>query len=212
MADTVPKTALEDPRVARSRHVVRRAVLEELAMVGYGSLTIEAVARRAGVGKSTIYRHWSSRVDLIADAFEHAHQETVPDVKSESPRGRVVRLVGHVAQVATDPLFSRCIPALIEGAELDERLRAFHHQYSAVRRGELAAVIADGVENGAFESSIEAETAAIALLGVVFYRRLMTPEPFAPADAEALVAAILRPPQPDAASDRVSHARPPRAG
>jgi AcrR family transcriptional regulator len=201
MADTVPKTALEDPRVARSRHVVRRAVLEELATVGYGSLTIEAVARRAGVGKSTIYRHWASRVDLIADAFEHAHQETVPDVKSESARERLIRLVGHVAEVATDPLFSRCIPALIEGAELDERLRAFHHQYSAARRAELAAVIADGVKTGAFEPSVEAETAAIALLGVVFYRRLMTPEAFAPADAEALVAAMLpaphrRPPVP----------------
>jgi TetR/AcrR family transcriptional regulator, regulator of autoinduction and epiphytic fitness len=185
------KTALEDPRVERSRRVVRRAVLEELADVGYGALTIEAVARRAGVGKSTIYRHWPGRAELIADAFEHAHQERVPDVESISLFERVVRLVGHVAEVVVDPLFSRCIPALIEGAERDEVLRAFHYRYSDTRRRELAAVIAGGVEAGEFDSAVDAEAAAVALLGVIFYRRLMTPEPVLPAHAEAIVATLI---------------------
>jgi hypothetical protein len=60
--------------------------------------------------------------------------------------------------VVGDPLFSRCIPALIAGAQLDERLRAFHHQYSATRRGELAAVIADGVRDGTFAASAWSST------------------------------------------------------
>jgi AcrR family transcriptional regulator len=182
----------EDPRIERSRQVVRQAVLEELAEVGYGALTIEAVARRAGVGKSTIYRHWADRVDLIAEAFEHAHHEMVPDVALGSARERVVRLLTHVAAVVTDPRFSRCIPALIEGAERDQRLREFHYRYSAVRRNELAAVIADGVRNGELDSSLDAEEAAIALLGVIFYRRLMMPQALEPSAVEGLVAGVLR--------------------
>lgn len=177
--------------MGRSRQAVRQAVLEELAEVGFGALTIEAVARRAGVGKSTIYRHWRGRVDLIADAFEHAHEEMVPDVGTGSARERVIRLVKHVASVAANPLFARCIPALIEGAERDERLRAFHHQYGATRRRELAAVVADGVEVGEFDRSVDAEMTAAVLLGVVFYRRFMTSEPLAPADAETLVATMI---------------------
>ena len=188
---SVSTPTLEDPRVGRSRQVVRLAVLEQLAEVGYGALTIEAVARRAGVGKSTIYRHWPSRVELIADALEHAHVEMAPRVESGSARERVVRLVEHVAEVVTHPLYSRCISALIEGAERDERLRAFHYQYSAARRGELAAVIADGVKSGEFDSAVDAEAAAVSLLGVIFYRRLMTSEPVAPMDAEVMVAKLL---------------------
>jgi AcrR family transcriptional regulator len=185
------KQTVEDPRVERSRQVVRRAVLEELAEQGYGALTIEGVARRAGVGKSTIYRHWIDRVALIADAFENAHQEMVPETDGGSARARVILLVEHVAAVATDPLFSRCLPALIEGAERDQRLRAFHHRYAATRRSELAAVIAQGIETSEFDGSVDPDAAAVALLGVIFYRRLMTPHALAPAAAAKVVASIL---------------------
>src|SRR5439155_5233477 len=61
--------AEQDPRIERSRRVILEAALEELGVVGYGALTIEAVAARAGVGKSTIYRHWSGKLDLVEDAF-----------------------------------------------------------------------------------------------------------------------------------------------
>jgi TetR/AcrR family transcriptional regulator of autoinduction and epiphytic fitness len=192
VAITNSTTISEDPRVGRSRRVIRQAVLEELAEVGYGALTIEAVARRAGVGKSTIYRHWPNRVALIADAFENAHHEMVPGLDAGSARERLVRLVRHVISVAADPLYSRCIPALIEGAERDSRLRTFHHRYSEVRRMELMAVITDGLRSGEFGYAFDAETAASTLLGVIFYRRLMTPEPFAPEAAEAVVATVIR--------------------
>jgi len=203
MPERPPTT--EDPRVGRTREVVRHAVVAELADVGYGALTIEGVARRAGVGKSTIYRHWADKVDLIADTFEHAHHEMVPDLGSATPREQVTRLLAHVAEVVADSPFSRCIPALIEGAERDRRLSAFHHRYSAVRRGELATAVATGVATGAFDRSVDPEEAAVALLGVLFYRRLMTASPFSPAEAPALVDRLLPPPEagrrPSAPSD-----------
>ncbi|HEY3485891.1 MAG TPA: helix-turn-helix domain-containing protein, partial [Ilumatobacteraceae bacterium] len=58
-----------DPRVERSRRVIMEATLDELGEVGYGALSIESVARRAGVGKATVYRHWDGKLDLVTDSL-----------------------------------------------------------------------------------------------------------------------------------------------
>jgi AcrR family transcriptional regulator len=171
--------------------VVRQAALDELGEVGYGAFTIESVAARAGVARSTIYRHWSDKLDLIADAFETFHEQMVPSTDNDSPRQRVERLLQHVAEVVVDSTFSVCIPALIEGAERDPRLREFHHRYAAERRQSLVAAISQGVADGSFPASTDSELAAAALLGVIFYRRLMTDRPFDPRCAGALVATVL---------------------
>jgi TetR/AcrR family transcriptional regulator, regulator of autoinduction and epiphytic fitness len=182
-----------DPRVERSRHVILQAALDELGEVGYGSFTIESLAARAGVAKSTIYRHWTDKLGLIADAFETFHVQMVPNVESGSARERVERLVRHVAEVVVDSTFSLCIPALIEGAERDPRVRAFHHRYSAERRQSLVDVIAEGVAAGEFADQVDPELASLALLGPIFYRRLMSGMPFEPECAADLVAAVLGP-------------------
>ena len=73
-----------DPRIERTREVVKRVALSELAAVGYGAFTIEAVARRSGVAKSTIYRHWPGKLTLIADALDTLNVQT----PGRSPRCR----------------------------------------------------------------------------------------------------------------------------
>jgi AcrR family transcriptional regulator len=183
-----------DPRIERSRAVILEAAVQELAEAGYGGVTIESVAARAGVGKSTIYRHWPDKLDLIADAFETFHEQMVPDLGDRSARECIELLLGHVAEVVVDSTFSRCIPALIEGAERDPRVRAFHHRYSATRRQVLIDEISRGIRRGEFRSDLDPELATAALLGTLFYRRLMTGEPFDPGQAPALVTTVLGPP------------------
>jgi TetR/AcrR family transcriptional regulator, regulator of autoinduction and epiphytic fitness len=188
---TARRDVRPDPRVERSRMVILEAAVEELADVGYGRVTIESVAARAGVGKSTIYRHWRDKLALIADAFETFHEQMVPDLSDRTAREAVESLVSHVAEVVVDSTFSRCIPALIEGAERDPRVREFHHRYSVERRQALVDLIARGVNDGEFRPEIDPELATVALLGVVFYRRLMTGEPFDPTTAGELVELVL---------------------
>jgi TetR/AcrR family transcriptional regulator, regulator of autoinduction and epiphytic fitness len=188
-----PASAVIDPRVERSRQVILQAALDELGDVGYGTFRIESVAARAGVGKSTIYRHWPDKVALIADAFETFHVQMVPSTESGSPRERIESLVRHVAEVYVDSTFSVCIPALIEGAERDGRLRRFHHTYSADRRQSLIDVIAEAVAAGDVPAHLDPEMAALALLGPIIYCRLMSPEPFDPERAGDLVETVLGP-------------------
>jgi TetR/AcrR family transcriptional regulator of autoinduction and epiphytic fitness len=180
-----------DPRIERSRMVILKAAVEELGEVGYGSVTVESIAARAGVGKSTIYRHWRDKLGLIADAFETFHEQMVPDLGDLPVRQAVALLIGHVAEVVVDSTFSRCIPALIEGAERDTRMRDFHHRYSAERRRALTELIERGIERGEIGAAVDPELATVTLLGAIFYRRLMTPEPFDPGDAANLVDLVL---------------------
>jgi AcrR family transcriptional regulator len=180
-----------DPRIERSRMVILRAAVDELADVGYGGVTIESIAARAGVGKSTIYRHWSDKLELIADAFETFHEQMVPDLGIRSVRESVALLLRHVAEVVVDSTFSRCIPALIEGAERDPRVREFHHRYSAERRQALIDLIALGIEAGEVSPEVDPELATTALLGAIFYRRLMTASPLEPKEAGRLVDLVL---------------------
>jgi TetR/AcrR family transcriptional regulator, regulator of autoinduction and epiphytic fitness len=181
-----------DPRVERSRIVILEAAVDELAEVGYGGVTIESVAARAGVGKSTIYRHWPDKLALIADAFETFHEQMVPDLGDLPVREAMALLIRHVAEVVVDSTFSRCIPALIEGAERDERVREFHHEYSAERRQALIDLIARGIQEGEIRGTTDPELATATLLGAILYRRLMTAQAFDPEDAAQLVDLILR--------------------
>jgi len=167
------------------------AAVEELAEVGFGQVRMESVAARAGVAKSTLYRHWPDKLALIADAFETFHEQMVPDLGDLPTREAVTLLIRHVADVVVDSTFSRCIPALIEGAERDARVREFHHRYSAERRQALIDLIARGIERGEISADVDPGLATVALLGALFYRRLMTDRAFQPADANELVALIL---------------------
>jgi TetR/AcrR family transcriptional regulator, regulator of autoinduction and epiphytic fitness len=133
----------------------------------------------------------ADKLELIADAFETFHEQMLPELETRSPRESVELLLRHVAEVVLDSTFSRCIPALIEGAERDKRVREFHHRYSAERRQALIELIALGIRQREFRAGLDPELATVALLGAIFYRRLMTGEPFDPAHATQLVAAVL---------------------
>jgi AcrR family transcriptional regulator len=170
--------AAVDPRIERSRQVILQAVLDELSETGYGALTIESVAQRAGAGKSTIYRHWPDKIALIADAFRLLQQQRDPELATGSPREKLERILRHVADVVEESPFSSCLPALIEGAERDRAVRRFHHHFQAEARKPLVELIARGIATGDFPPRLDPETAAFALLGAIFFCRLMTNTPF----------------------------------
>ncbi len=182
-----------DPRVERSRRVIRQAALAELAGAGYGGFTVESVAQRAGAGKSTVYRLWGSKLTLIADALETLNEQPPRGPGGGTPRERVERLLRHLAEALVDSTFSACVPALIEAAERDPAVRDFLHNYSTHRRQTLADTIAEGVTSGAFAAGLDPDLAAAAVAGPIFYLRLMTAEPFDPARVPHLVDTVLGP-------------------
>jgi TetR/AcrR family transcriptional regulator of autoinduction and epiphytic fitness len=177
---TAPGAAAElDPRVERSRRVILQAVLDELGEVGYGALTIEAVAARAGVGKSTIYRHWPGKLELVEDAFRTLKAPVVvPD--QGSLRDRIVAVIEQVACLVAESTYSSCMPALIDAAERDPKVRDFHCRFSAERRAVLVGILRDAVRTGELPATADPELLADALVGPILLRRLMLGQPVGP--------------------------------
>jgi TetR/AcrR family transcriptional regulator, regulator of autoinduction and epiphytic fitness len=165
-----------DPRAEHSRRVICRAALDEFADVGYAGFRMEAVAARAGVGRSTLYRHWPDKVTLIADALETLNVQPDPgrEVAAETARGQVEILLRHLADALTKSAVSACIPALVHAAETEPAVRDFFRTYSAQRRQRLTDTIAAGVTGGEFPGHVDPDAAATALSGALFYRRLAT--------------------------------------
>lgn len=183
-----------DPRIVRSRSSVLDAALAELAEKGYGAFTINGVAGRAGVARSTIYRLWDSRAALVADAIEMLNQQ--PPRRSlgeEAPRARITVLMHHLSDAMRESPVAACLPALVDGAERDPTLRRLHHHYNDRRRVALVTAIAAAVEAGEVRPGIEPELAAVALAGAVVYRRLMTSQPLRNDEVERLVETVLGP-------------------
>lgn len=185
-----------DPRIERTRQAVRQATLDVLSR-GYASFTVEAVAESARVAKSTIYRHWPTRIALVADALEGLNVQPRPDPATGTARERIGALVEHLAAALAGSLLSACIPALIEAAEHHPEVAAFLHGYSADRRRTLVAAIRAGVDTGELPAYLDPELAALALSGPAFYCRTMTPDPLTPDQARRLVTQVLGPaPEP----------------
>jgi AcrR family transcriptional regulator len=179
-----------DPRVERSRRVILQAVLDELGRVGYSALSIEAVAARAGVGKSTIYRHWQGKAELVEDAFNTLKAPVVAP-ESGTIRERVLSVVEQVACLVQESTYSACIPALIDASERDPRMRAFHRSFSGQRRAVLVGMLRDAVDAGELPASTDPGLLADALVGPIILRRLMLNEPIEPGIAAELVDLLL---------------------
>jgi TetR/AcrR family transcriptional regulator, regulator of autoinduction and epiphytic fitness len=180
----------QDPRVERSRQVILQAVLDELGDVGYGTLTIEAVAARAGVGKSTIYRHWPGKLELVEAAFRTLKAPIVVPAEG-TLRARVITVIEQLAGLVEQSTYSTCMPALIDAAERDPKVRDFHTRFSTERRAVLVGMLQDAVKTGELPPTTDPELLADALVGPILLRRLMLAQPVNRSIAPAIVDQLL---------------------
>lgn len=190
-----PAAREPDPRIERSRRVVLTAALELLGEVGYGGVTVEAVAARAGVGKSTIYRHWDGKPDLVEDAVRVLKSELDVPVGG-SVRDRLVVLLQQVATTLADSTWSRCLPAIIDAAERDPEVLDIHRRLTCDRRELMIGLLAEGVATGEVRAGADLGLLAEALVGPIIVRRLLFHEPFEPEAVPRLVDQLLPRPQP----------------
>ncbi|HET9546245.1 MAG TPA: TetR/AcrR family transcriptional regulator [Desertimonas sp.] len=180
----------QDPRIERTRRVVLDAALALLVERGYGEVTIEAVAAESGVAKSTIYRHWPSRLELINDAFLEL-KPTLPVPPAGNVRERLIVVLEHLAQDVAASRWSACLPALIDAAEHDPAARELNFRLASTGRQSIAGLLAEGVRTGELPADLDTVLIAEALAGPIILRRLMSAEPLAPTDVRHLVNQIV---------------------
>jgi AcrR family transcriptional regulator len=171
-----------DPRVARSRAAVLQATLELLGEVGHAGTTVEAIAERSGVAKTTIYRHWPSRAPLLFDAF-HGSVEHLEFVPTGDVRADLIDIAQGLAGKLRDPRSSRIMVTLLDAAESDPELAELSTRFTAERREAVKAILDAGVASGELDPDLDTELGTVLLGGPLFYLRMMLREP---ADQETL--------------------------
>lgn len=185
-------------RVSRGRHrdpEAQRAILQAtrdlLLEVGYPGLTIEAVARRAGVGKSTIYRWWATRGALVLEATsEHLEIGVVPD--SGDTRQDLLVAAQQLIDTFSDRLASIVIFAVIAHLEDDPSMAvAFRDTWVYPWRISAAAAIERGIARGELPAGTDPGLYLDVLVGTVFQRTLVVAQPDTQGLAEALVDVVL---------------------
>ena len=193
-APTTAPTRRADPRVQRSRQAILDATRELLDHDGdVASLTVEAVATRSGVAKTTIYRRWRDKWQLALDAVMidmlpgFAEPVDVGDTRKElltfvnsvvkmlgaTPYGPAMQ--GLVSQIATDP----------------ELARVYRDQVVQPRMAQLAPVIRRGIARGDMRSDTDVRLIHELLVGPIFYRLLLSGAPLSRNLGPRLVDAIL---------------------
>lgn len=165
------------PRDARSHQAILAATLEMLQQVGYQRLTMEGVAKRAGVGKATIYRWWASKLDLVLEAAApHLEIGLVPD--TGSTRGDLLAGADQVIRTYADPIAALVIFIVVAALEEDPRLRlTFRDRWVLPWRASLAEALERGIARGDLPASVNIQFAIDLLVGTVFQRVLIVPEP-----------------------------------
>ncbi|GAA4078258.1 TetR/AcrR family transcriptional regulator [Nonomuraea soli] len=170
-------------RSARVRDAVRQATLAELAEHGFQALTVENVALRSGVHKTTVYRRWGNAEGLVADALALAEEEPwpVPDTGSvqEDLRGIALLVQSGFADPAMGPVSSAFVAAAMQDPAAAQAL----HRFFAARHDQSAGVVRQAVERGELPASVDAEEVIRVAVAPIYYRLFVTHEPVTPGDA-----------------------------
>jgi AcrR family transcriptional regulator len=148
-------------------------VLELLEAEGYGALTIEGVARQAGVGKQTIYRWWKCKAELVLEAYaNHAASKTpVPD--RGTVRGDLEAFLGAGFKRLTD-ISGPIMRGLMADAVHDEEFReVLMTAFLGKRRDALKEILRRGVARGELEPGADLDLACDLILGPMWYRLLL---------------------------------------
>ena len=179
-------------RSERTRQAILDATRELLAEGGVRALTVEGVAVRAGVAKTTIYRRWRGKDELalavLVDMVESV--SSTPDLGDA--RRELVRFVGKAVKILSSTLMGRVMQGLVSDLATDPELSiAFQNRVVALRIAETRRVIERGVERGELRPDVNIELVHELLFGPVYYRLLLSGAPLESRLAERIVDAVM---------------------
>ncbi|WBB69892.1 TetR/AcrR family transcriptional regulator [Micromonospora sp. WMMD812] len=171
---------------------IRRALMQELAAVGYGRLSMEAVARRAGVSKTAIYRRWNSKLDLVLELVAAAAHGRLPALDTGSLRGDLGLLFQVVAQALRHSLASQIIPDLLAEAARNPTIDQTLQQVLRARQQEIGGrLISRAVERGELPADTNPEVAVDLIVGPLYWRLAIARLPLTETYLDALVEAVV---------------------
>jgi AcrR family transcriptional regulator len=180
-----------DPRIRRSRAAIMDSALELFVEHGANGVTVEAVSQKSGVAKTTIYRHWASRDDLLADVFrqfDHALAKPEPD---QTALEVLQAQAGDLTRTLSRPDWQRALPSLLDVARRSAEFAALHDTM-APGSGSMSAAISRAMDEGLFPGAEHAGEIMVQIVGPLTLAAIFAPETLTPNFASDLVIRLVR--------------------
>jgi AcrR family transcriptional regulator len=184
---------------------VLAATLDELARSGYAALSIEAVAERAGVSRTTVYRRWPTKPDLVRAAVLSLAGDRPPPPDTGSVRQDIVELLAR--RLATRSPRDLGLMRAFVSEPGDPEIAALVRVIGANHQAGLATVIARGVERGELPRGTDPYRVIEPIVATFFMRASMLGDPPGPTEVERIVDLVLDGARSGAAVARAAPAR-----
>ncbi|MFJ9714860.1 TetR/AcrR family transcriptional regulator [Streptomyces sp. NPDC101213] len=160
---------------------IRAAVFEELATVGYARTSIEGVARRAGVGKTAVYRRWRSKLHLVLDIVSAIAVQGLPAPETGSLEGDLRVLYEVTSRALRHPVASQIIPDLqAEAARNPEIAEAMQKALRDGQEGVALKIVAAAARRGEVRGDLDDELVLDLISGPLYWRSVVIRSPKLP--------------------------------
>ena len=164
------------PRNEACTGEILEAALHLVAEVGIAGLTMDAVASRAGVGKATIYRRWTSKEALMLDAWMSCVRKPVaPD--TGTLQGDLEALLGGIDSPLSDRELQRVFPQMIAAAKVNPEVADAYRAFVEQRRAPMHAVLLRALERGEIDPALDLEVVQDLVIAPLMYRWIVTDAP-----------------------------------
>lgn len=179
------------PRSEATRQAILAAAYEILVGEGLGAFSIEAVAARAGVARTTIYRWWASKGLLAIEAFLEGVRPQVTCGLTHSPANDLRTMLQAVARLMSGPP-GRVVASIIAAAQSDpDTQRSFYEHYSLPLRRQTVRMIEAGIASGQLRADLDPGALLDAAIGGLYFR-LLFGRPLDPEQVDAMADALIR--------------------
>ena len=181
------------PRDPSRDGVIRAAILRLLAEVGYGALTMDAVASEAGVGKATIYRRWRTKQDLVVDTISGLTQDDPTPADTGSLEGDLRAMLRSFVPLINGPTGAATKSLLSTIPHQPALAGAFRNGPLAVWRDAFAQLWAHAEQRGEVQPGLAGSIVAESTSALMVQRWLLTGEPVNEAYADEVLATVVMP-------------------
>ncbi|MEH2234622.1 MAG: TetR/AcrR family transcriptional regulator [Nostoc sp.] len=163
------------PRSIHADQAILQATLDLLAEVGYESMSIEAIASRAGVGKTTIYRRYTSKEELVADAIESLRDDlAIPDTGSFW--GDMDILINNAAKKIDSPLGRQTLALIVSTASSNPQFaEVYWTKYTKLRREAFSKILERAKSRGEIHKDADVDLIIDLVSGSLYYALIFKP-------------------------------------
>jgi AcrR family transcriptional regulator len=181
------------PRDPSRDGVIRAAILRLLAEVGYGALTMDAVASEAGVGKATIYRRWRTKQDLVVDTISDLNRAEAAPPDTGSLEGDLRQMLRSLVAVITGPTGAATLSLLSTVPHQPALAEAFRNGPLAVWRSSFEEIWSRAERRGEVQPGVAGSVVAETTSALLVQRWLLTGRPIDEAYADEVLDSVVLP-------------------